>query len=174
MTPCGMILTRKDVMEAKKVSSSQTETSYLMMPQHANPGGNIYGGAILSMADAVAYICAARHATPSVVTVSVDQVDFRTPIRIGDVVTFKASVNYVGRTSMEIGIRIEAEDLKTGETRHTNSCYFTMVALDEKGQPTPVPGLLLETPEEKKRFQEGRIRREHAKELALKRQALKG
>lgn len=160
-------------MEAKKVSASRTETAYLMMPQHANPGGNIYGGTILSMADAVAYVCAARHAGPRVVTVSVDQVDFRDPIRIGDVVTFKASVNCVGRTSMEIGIRIEAEDLHTGARRHTNSCYFTMVALDAQGRATPVPGLITETPEEKKRFQEGRIRREHAKELAVKRQMLK-
>ncbi len=148
------------------------ETTYLMMPHHANPAGKIYGGTILSMADAVAYMCAARHSTPNCVTVSVDQVDFREPINIGEVVTFKAAVNYVGRTSMEIGIRIEAEDLKTGKKRHTNSCYFTMVALDDKGQPTPVPPLILETPAEKRRFQEGRIRRDHAKELSAKRIAL--
>ena len=157
----------------RKVSDSQIETSYLMMPQHANPAGKIYGGTILSMADAVAYMCAARHSTPNCVTVSVDQVDFREPINIGEVVTFKAAVNYVGRTSMEIGIRIEAEDLKTGKRRHTNSCYFTMVALDKNGQPAAVPRLITETPEEKRRFQEGRIRREHAKELSLKRAALK-
>ena len=159
--------------KGKRISDSQTETIYLMMPQHANPAGKIYGGTILSMADAVAYMCAARHSTPNCVTVSVDQVDFREPIHIGEVVTFKASVNYVGRTSMEIGIRIEAEDLKTGNKRHTNSCYFTMVALDEKGQPTPVPLLIPETPAEKRRFQEGCIRREHAKELSAKRNALK-
>ena len=149
------------------------ETSYLMMPQHANPGGSIYGGTILSMADAVAYMCAARHATPNCVTVSVDQVDFREPIHIGEVVTFKAAVNYVGRTSMEIGIRVEAEDLKTGKRRHTNSCYFTMVALNALGEPSPVPSLIPETTDEKRRFEEGRIRREHAKELSVKRQALK-
>ena len=158
--------------KGKKVSESQTETSHLMMPQHANPAGKIYGGTILSMADAVAYMCAARHSTPNCVTVSVDQVDFREPINIGEVVAFKASVNYVGRTSMEIGIRIEAEDLRTGKRRHTNSCYFTMVSLDAAGQPTPAPPLLTETPDERRRFQEGRIRREHAKELSIKRKAL--
>ncbi len=159
--------------KGKMVLDSQTETTYLMMPQHANPAGKIYGGTILSMADAVAYMCAARHSTPNCVTVSVDQVDFREPINIGEVVTFKAAVNYVGRTSMEIGIRIEAEDLKTGKKRHTNSCYFTMVALDENGLPAPVPRLITETPDERRRFQEGRIRRDHAKELSAKRKALK-
>ncbi len=159
---------------SKKAEASKTETSYLMMPQHANPAGIIYGGTILSMADAVAYMCAARHATPRCVTVSVDQVDFRDPIHIGEVVTFKASVNYVGRTSMEIGIRIETEDLRTGKRRHTNSCYFTMVAVDENGKPVPVPRLTLQTALEKRRFQEGRIRREHAKELSEKRRALGG
>lgn len=159
--------------KARKVSESRIETSHLMMPQHANPAGKIYGGTILGMADAVAYMCAARHSTPNCVTVSVDQVDFREPINIGEVVTFKAAVNYVGRTSMEIGIRIEAEDLKAGTRRHTNSCYFTMVALDPSGKPAPVPRLITETREEKKRFEEGRIRREHAKELSEKRRALK-
>ncbi|MSR78120.1 MAG: acyl-CoA thioesterase [Candidatus Omnitrophica bacterium] len=158
-------------IEGKKVSESRTETSYLMMPQHANPAGKIYGGTILSMADAVAYMCAARHSTPNCVTVALDQVDFREPINIGEAVTFKASVNYVGHTSMEIGIRIEAEDLKTGKRRHTNSCYFTMVALDEKGRPAPVPPLITKTPDERRRFQEGRIRRDHSKELSAKRQA---
>src|SRR5689334_17736357 len=135
----------------KKPAASRTETSYLMMPHHANPAGIIYGGTILSMADAVAYMCAARHATPRCVTVSVDQVDFRGPILIGEVVTFKASVNYVGRTSMEVGIRIEAEDLRTGKRRHTNSCYFTMVSVDETGKPVPVPRLIPESAVEKRR-----------------------
>ena len=156
-------------MQEKKVSDSRTEMSQLMMPQHANIAGTIYGGVILSIADSVAYVCASRHAGPSCVTVSVDQVDFREPIRIGELVTFKASVNCVGRTSMEVGIRIEAENLKTGEKRHTNSCYFTMVALDQKGRPAPVPRLICETRLEKKRFSEGQIRREHARELAEKR-----
>ncbi len=161
------------ILKGKKISESQIETSYLMMPQHANPAGKIYGGTILSLADAVAYMCAARHATPNCVTVAVDQMDFRDPINIGEMVTFKAAINYVGRTSMEVGIRIEAEDLQTGERRHTNSCYFTMVSLDKNGKPALAPPLITETPDEKRRFQEGRIRREHAKELSEKRKALK-
>lgn len=159
--------------KGKKVSESQIETSYLMMPQHANPAGKIYGGTILSMADAVAYMCAARHSSPNCVTVGVDQMDFREAINIGEMVTFKAAINYVGKTSMEVGIRIEAEDMQTGERRHTNSCYFTMVSLDKNGKPTPAPELILETEQEKRRFEEGRIRREHAKELSEKRKALK-
>ena len=159
--------------KAKKVSDSLVETTYLMMPQHANPAGKIYGGTILSMADAVAYMCASRHSTPNCVTVGLDQVDFREPINIGEAVTFKAEVNYVGRTSMEVGVRIEAEDLKTGIRRHTNSCYFTMVALDETGKPVEVPRLLTQTKDEKRRFEEGRIRRDHAKELSEKRKALR-
>src|SRR3989338_6436063 len=135
---------------SKKVSESRTEMSQLMMPQNANMFGTVYGGTILSIADSVAYVCASRHAGPSCVTVSVDQVDFRHPIRIGELVNFKASVNYVGRTSMEVGIRIEAENLKTGKKRHTNSCYITMVSLDESGKPTPVPRLICETEIEKK------------------------
>ena len=145
--------------KGKKVSVSQTETTYLMMPHHANPAGKIYGGTILSMADAVAYMCAARHATPRCVTASVDQVDFREPIHIGEAVTFKASVNYVGTSSMEVGIRIEAEDLKTGKRRHTNSCYFTMVCLDEKGRPQSAPRLILETEDDKRRSQDAGLRR---------------
>lgn len=159
-------------LKAKRVADSQVETTHLMMPNFANPAGKIYGGTILSLADSVAYMCAARHSTPNCVTVSVDQVDFREPIEIGAVVVFKASINYVGRTSMEVGIRIESEDLQTGLRRHTNSCYFTMVAIGEEGKPTPVPSLITETADEKRRFQEGRIRREHAKELSAKRRTL--
>lgn len=156
-------------MKEKTVEESAIFSSQLMMPHHANPSGHIYGGTILSMADAVAYMCAARHSTPRCVTVSVDQVDFREAINIGEMLTFKASINYVGRSSMEVGIRIEAEDLETGKRRHTNSCYFTMVALDQAGQPMEVPRLKLVTPDEKRRFKEGEIRREHARELSRKR-----
>lgn len=156
-------------MREKKVSDSRTEMSQLMLPQHANIAGTVYGGVILWIADSVAYVCASRHAGPNCVTVSVDQVDFREPIRVGELVNFKASVNYIGRTSMEVGIRIEAENLETGERRHTNSCYFAMVALDNNGKPTPVPRLVCEAPLEKKRYREGQIRREHARELSEKR-----
>ena len=146
-------------MNTKTVRESQTEMSQLMMPEHINLAGTVYGGVIVSIADSVAYVCAARHAGPKCVTVSIDQVDFREPVRIGELLIFKASVNFVGRTSMEVGIRIEAEDLKTGKKRHTNSCYFTMVALDENGRPTPVPKLIPETEVEKRRFAAGERRK---------------
>lgn len=146
-------------MEEKTVSQSKTEMSQLMLPQHVNFAGTVYGGTILSIADSVAYVCASRHAGPRCVTVSVDRVDFHEPIRIGEVVTFLASVNFAGRTSMEIGIKIIAEDLKTGHKRHTNSCYFTMVRLDEKGRPAEVPRLVPETEDEKRRFEDGEKRR---------------
>ena len=146
-------------MEAKKVSESQTEMSQLMLPQHVNFAGTVYGGTILSIADSVAYVCAARHAGPKCVTVSVDRVDFHEPIRIRELVTLQASVNYVGRSSMEVGIKIFAEDLGTGKKRHTNSCYFTMVCLDENNRPKEVPRLVLETEEEKRRFRHGEERR---------------
>lgn len=149
----------------KTVKESRTEMSQLMMPQHANFAGVVYGGTILSITDSVAYVCAARHAGPNCVTVSVDRVDFREPIKIGELVTFLASVNYVGRTSMEIGIKIFAEDLKTGAKRHTNSCYFTMVCLDDRGRPKEIPRLTLETEEEKRRSEAGKKRREYAKSL---------
>ena len=147
-------------MDQKTVNQSRTEMSQLMLPQHANIGGTVYGGTILSIADSVAYVCAARHAGPNCVTVSVDRVDFREPIRIGELVTFMASVNFTGRSSMEIGIKIFAENLKTGLKRHTNSCYFTMVCLDEQGRPKEVPRIMPETVEEKRRYEEGRKRRD--------------
>ena len=154
-------------MHAKTVKESQTEMSQLMLPQHANLAGMVYGGTILSIADSVAYVCASRHAGPNCVTVSVDRVDFHEPIRIGELVTFFASVNYVGRSSMEVGIKILAEDLKTGKKRHTNSCYFTMVSVNNLGKPAEVPRLVPETEEEKRRFREGENRREQARK-ALK------
>ncbi len=146
-------------MGMKKAADSKTEMSQLMMPHHANFAGTVYGGTILSVADSVAYVCASRHAGPNCVTVSVDRVDFHEPIQIGELVTFKASVNYVGRSSMEIGIKIIAENLKTGQRRHTNSCYFTMVSVDLRGKPVEVPRLQLETEEEKRRYAAGEERR---------------
>jgi acyl-CoA hydrolase len=142
--------------------------SQLMMPQHANFAGVVHGGAILSIADNVAYVCAARHAGPRCVTVSVDRVEFREPIHIGEVVTLQASVNFVGKSSMEIGIKILAEDLKTGKKRQTNSCYFTMVCLNEFGKPTEVPRLIAESEEEKRRYKDGERRRLLSKEITKK------
>jgi acyl-CoA hydrolase len=136
----------------KPVHESQHETSELMMPEHANNMGHVFGGVILSMMDKSAAIAAFRHSRASVVTASIDRVDFREPIHPGDLVLMKASVNYAGRTSMEVGVRVEAEELITGRRRHTNSCYLTFVAVDRNGRPLEVPELMPETDDEKRRF----------------------
>ena len=141
------------------VKETHHETTQLMMPQHANVLGNVFGGVILAMMDTAAAISAIRHARTPCVTASVDRVDFREPVHVGDLVIMKASVNYVGRTSMEVGVRVETEDLRTGTRRHTNSCYLTFVALDGNGQPTRVPPLKLETPEEIRRNAAAKQRR---------------
>src|SRR5690242_311889 len=113
---------------SRTVKESQVETSEMMLPQNANVLGHVFGGVVLSLVDKTAAVAAFRHARLPVVTVSVDRVDFREPIRVGDLIVLKASVNFVGKTSMEVGIRIDAEDLLTGNRRHTNSCYLTFVA----------------------------------------------
>jgi acyl-CoA hydrolase len=130
-----------------------------MMPQHANNLGHVFGGVILSLLDRVAAVAAIRHARQNCVTVSVDRVDFREPIHLGDLVIMKASVNFVGRTSMEVGVRVEAEDLATGLRRHTNSCYLTFVAIDRNHRPIEVPPILPETEGEKRRYQAAQERR---------------
>lgn len=113
----------------------------LMTPDMANFSGNVHGGAILKILDQVAYACASSYARSYVVTLSVDRVLFREVIHVGDLVTFSASVNYTGRTSMEIGIRVDTVDIQRGTSRHTNSCYITMVAVDENGRPVEIPPL---------------------------------
>lgn len=146
--------------EARTVSETQHETAQIMMPQHANVLGHVFGGVVLSMMDTTAAVSAIRHARLACVTVSVDRVDFREPIHVGDLVIMKSSVNFVGRTSMEIGVRVETENLLTGLRRHTNSCYLTFVAIDRNGKPVPVPRLKPETPEEVRRFKAAKERRE--------------
>jgi acyl-CoA hydrolase len=143
----------------KPVRESQHETSELMMPGDANNMGHVFGGVIMAMMDKTAAISAYRHCRAPVVTASVDRVDFREPIHLGDLVVMKASVNFVGKTSMEVGVRVEAEELTTGRRRHTNSCYLTFVAVDRNGRPIEVPELLPETPEEKRRYQAATERR---------------
>src|SRR6476646_2668007 len=155
----------------KKVHDSQHETSELMMPEHANNMGHVFGGVILSMMDKCAAIAAFRHSRSGVVTASIDRVAFREPIHLGDLVVMKASVNYAGRTSMEVGVRVEAEDLLTGRRRHTNSCYLTFVAVDRNGRPIEVPGLTPETEDEVRRnlaAQERRRRRLEEREAEAK------
>ncbi|MCD0505085.1 acyl-CoA thioesterase [Bordetella petrii] len=141
-------------------ASHQLSMTILMTPDMANFAGNVHGGTILKYLDQVAYACASRYAGQYVVTLSVDQVMFRQPIHVGELVTFLASVNYTGRTSMEIGIKVITEDIRRQVVRHANSCYFTMVAVDENGQPTAVPPLTLRTLEEKQRHEAALQRRE--------------
>jgi acyl-CoA hydrolase len=144
---------------AHPVSYSEATMTQLMVPQWVNLHGTVHGGYILMLADQIAYVVASRHAGRPTVTASFDEVNFRSPIHVGDIVTLHARVNHVGRSSMEIGVRVEAEDLFTREVRHTNSCYVTMVAVDERGQPVTVPGLRLETDEERARAERARERR---------------
>lgn len=143
----------------RTVRESQHETSEIMMPGHANNLGHVFGGVVLAMMDKTAAVAAIRHSRSACVTASIDRVDFREPIHLGDLVVMKASVNYVGRTSMEVGVRVEAEDLQSGNRRHTNSCYLTFVAVDRSGRPIEVPELKPETPEEIRRFQAALERR---------------
>jgi uncharacterized protein (TIGR00369 family) len=124
----------------------------LMIPSYANFGGKIHGGILLSLMDKVAYACASKHCGNYCVTVSVDKVEFLQPVEVGELVSLFASVNYVGRSSMIIGIRVEAQNVKKGTIKHTNSCYFTMVAKDDDNKPTEVPALVLQNREEVKRF----------------------
>ncbi len=135
--------------------------SELMTPDKANFIGNVHGGHLMSMLDRVAAACAQRYSHRHCVTLSVDRILFKEPIYIGDLVVFYAKVNYVGNTSMEIGIRVIAENLLTGTKRHTNTCYFTMVAVDENQKPTKVEPLVLRNDEEKERFEGAKRRREH-------------
>ena len=138
---------------------SRHETSRLMMPTDANNLGHVFGGAILAMIDTTAAISAIRHAHDTCVTVSIDRVDFREPIHLGDLVIMKSVVNFAGRTSMEVGVRVEAENLKTGERRHTNSAYVSFVAVDLEGRPIIVPELVPESDEEKARYAAAERRR---------------
>lgn len=137
---------------AKPVRSSQTTITELMIPAYANFGGKIHGGILLSLMDKVAYACSSRHAGTYCVTVSVDKVEFLKPVEVGELVSLHASVNYVGRSSMIVGIRVEAQHVKSSTIRHTNSCYFTMVAKDDNDKPAEVPKLILENDDDIRRF----------------------
>jgi uncharacterized protein (TIGR00369 family) len=138
--------------EYKSVSESKITISQLMLPSHSNFNGKIHGGYILSLMDQIAFACASKYSGAYCVTASVDTVDFLSPIEIGELVTLKASVNYVGKTSMVVGIRVDSENIQTGTINHCNSSYFTMVAKDKSGNSVPVPKLALSSLEEKRRF----------------------
>ncbi len=144
----------------RSVRYSQTTLTELMIPSYANFGGKIHGGIIMSLMDKVAYACASRHAGAYCVTVTVDEVTFLQPVEVGDLVSLHASVNFVGQSSMVIGIRVTAENVRTGKLKHTNTSYFTMVAKDDTDRPTEVPPLLLENKEDARRFLEAIKRRE--------------
>lgn len=144
---------------SRTVRESQHETSEIMMPQDANILGPVFGGAVLAMMDKAAAVAAIRHARRSCVTASIDRVDFREPIHVGDLVIMKASVNFAGRTSMEVGVRVETEDMIAGVRRHTNSAYITFVAIDRNGRPVEVPELAPDTAEERRRYAAAQARR---------------
>jgi len=157
-------------LRGKRPSESEMTTARLMMPTDANVLGNVFGGAIMRYMDEIAAIVAWRHAGKNVVTASIDRMNFYAPVYVGNLLILKASVNYVGKTSMEIGVRLEAQDPTTRKGTHTGSCYLTYVALDEKGKPTPIPPLVVATPNERRRFNEALARRKlrEAETAALK------
>ncbi|WP_027998297.1 acyl-CoA thioesterase [Sinorhizobium arboris] len=151
--------------------TTEQETRHLVMtvlmtPDMANFSGKVHGGALLNLLDRVAFSCASRFSKQYAVTLSVDQVIFKEPIHVGELVTFRAAINYAGRTSMEVGIRVEAENIRAGTRRHTNSCYFTMVAVDDAGRPVAVPEYHPETATEKRRHQAAELRRTLRREFA--------
>lgn len=143
----------------------QLSMTVLMTPDTANFSGKVHGGTILKLLDQVAYACASRYAGRYVVTLSVDQVMFRQPVHVGELVTFLASVNFTGTSSMEIGIKVVAENIRTQVVRHAQSCFFTMVAVDDQSRPTAVSPLTPSTPDEKRRFEAAKLRRQLRQEL---------
>ena len=146
--------------------SHQLSMTVLMTPDTANFAGNVHGGTILKLLDQVAYACASRYAARYVVTLSVDQVTFRQPIYVGELVTFLASVNHTGTSSMEVGIKVMAENIQTRATRHVNSCFFTMVAVADDGGKVKVPPLPIASPEQQRRHDQAVLRRKLRKQLA--------
>jgi len=161
-------------MDGKTISYSRVIMTQQMLPYDANPAGNVHGGVIMKLIDNAAAVVASRHARCNVVTASVDRLDFLAPVFVADLVHLKASLNHVGSTSMEIGVRVECENLLTGTVRHTVSAYLTYVALDAQGNPAPVVPVVPETPEDQRRLNaaarrkeirsaERRIERENAK-----------
>jgi uncharacterized protein (TIGR00369 family) len=147
-------------MEGKRVEESSAVMSQLMSHQDTNLAGNVHGGVIMKLIDTAAGVAAVRHARSNVVTASIDRLDFHHPVFVGDLLTLRANLNFIGRTSMEVGVRVETENPMTGVRRHTASAYLTYVALDRDGRPMPLPPLILETEEEMRRNREAKARRE--------------
>ena len=156
-----------------ETAAHELSMTVLMTPDMANFAGNVHGGTILKFLDQVAYACASRYAARYVVTVSVDQVMFRQPIHVGELVTFLSSINHTGTSSMEVGIKVVAENIRSQETRHVNSCFFTMVAVDDHRNPTPVPPLQPLTDHAKRRFEQAVLRKKLRQELNNRLDAIK-
>ena len=153
--------------------SHQLIMTVLMTPDTANFAGNVHGGTILKLLDQVAYACASRYAGRYVVTMSVDQVTFKQPIHVGELITFLSSVNYTGKTSRECGVKVLAENIITREVRHVNSCFFTMIAVDEQRKPIEIHPFTPQSEDEIRRFESAKIRRELRQEYSTKHAALK-
>ena len=147
-------------MEGKKISESKVIIAQVMNPESSNPAGNVHGGDIMKLIDTAGGVAATRHARAHVVTASIDRIDFHHPVYVGDFLILKASVNFVGKKSMEVGVRVEAENPITGNVRHTGSAYLTFVALDDNKRPIQLPPLILDTDEDKHRNEEAAQRRQ--------------
>jgi acyl-CoA hydrolase len=159
-------------LDPKPVSESRAQLIKWMGITDANSAGNVHGGTVMKLADEVAGLAAVKHSHSRVVTAGMDRMNFLFPIYVGDLVTFSATVNAAWRTSMEVGVRVDAENPRTGESRHTNTAYLTMVALDDEGNPRPVPGVIAASPTEQRRMREAELRR--ANRLAERAQILSG
>jgi len=146
----------------KTARESRVSITELMLPSHSNFGGKIHGGHILSLMDQIAFACSSKHSQRYCVTASVNRVDFLSPVEVGELITLKASINYTGRTSMVVGVRVESEDVMTGKKRHCNSSYFTMVAKDSDGKNVPIPGLLVNDKNGIRRFTRSKFQKESA------------
>ncbi|MBI3609872.1 MAG: acyl-CoA thioesterase [Nitrospirae bacterium] len=149
---------------AKPISASAAEALQVVLPNDTNPLGNVLGGRVMHWIDMIAAVVAFRHSNRPVVTAAMERLEFHSPIRLGQVAILKAALNYVGRTSMEVGVEVYAEDPMSGERHHTSSAILTYVALDNNGKPIPVPPLRAETPEEKRRYQDGERRYQERKQ----------
>lgn len=155
-------------LTAKRVGDSQVRLSLVMNPDLANALGNVHGGQIMKLVDEAGGFAAMKHARNVAVTVAIDSMTFLSPVHVGSLLTLNASVNWVGRTSMEVGVRVEAENVVTGHVTHTNSAYLVYVALDQYGQVTPVPPLILATDADRRRWDEGAARQQHRLQQADK------
>tara|TARA_B100001146_G_scaffold224955_1_gene245211 strand:- start:1773 stop:2318 length:546 start_codon:yes stop_codon:yes gene_type:complete len=150
------------MQEFKSAHESRVSITELMLPSHSNFGGKVHGGHILNLMDQIAFACASKHSQCYCVTASVNRVDFLHPVEVGELLTLRASINYTGRTSMVVGVRVESENITKGTKRHCNSSYFTMVAKDEDGKSIPIPGLILENEQGVRRFARSKKRKEEA------------